>query len=94
MSAVPEVVTQTSLTNLDSEPVLLALRLEEARQNLVTLLLSHRQVALLIAQQLLDDMYKGTDFSEIILIKNNEAYKAGLQRFIADHPEVMKLYKK
>jgi RNA polymerase primary sigma factor len=84
MSALPEVVTQTSLTTLDSEPVLLALRVEEARQNLVTLLLSHRQVAQLIAQQLLDDMYKGTDFSEIILIKNNEAYKAGLQRFIAE----------
>ncbi len=84
MSALPEVVTQTSLTTLDSEPVLLAARVEEARQNLVSLLLSHRQVARLMAQQLLDDLYKGTDFSEIILIKNNEAYKASLQSFIAE----------
>jgi len=82
MSAISEAV-QTNLTTKESEPVLLAYLVEEARQKLMSLLLSNRQIAALMAQHLLDDMHKGTDFSEIILIKNNEAYKAGLQRFIA-----------
>lgn len=84
MSALSEAVTETSLAIMDSEPVLLASRVEEARQNLMSLLLSNRQVAALMAQQLLADMRKGTDFSEIILIKNNEAYKACLQTFITE----------
>ncbi len=84
MSAFSEAVNQTGLAARESEPGLLALRVEEARRTLASLLLSNRQVAGLIARQLWDDMREGTDFSEIIILKNDEAYKAGLKQFLTE----------
>lgn len=84
MSALPEVVTQTASLASESEPVVLAGRVEKARQQLLELLLENNQVAGFIVRQLLLDLKKGTDYSDILLVKNNEDYKNSLQRFVAE----------
>jgi RNA polymerase primary sigma factor len=82
MTALSELDNQISISAKDTEQVVLACRVEQARQQLLLLLLENQQVAGLIAKQLLKDLKKGTDFSEIILIKNNEEYKHALQLFM------------
>ncbi|MCK9605850.1 MAG: sigma-70 family RNA polymerase sigma factor [Methylomonas sp.] len=85
MSALPEVVTQ-SVGRLasESEPVILACRVEKARQQLLDFLLENNQVAGFIVRQLLLDLHKGTEYSDILLVKNNDNYKDSLRRFVAE----------
>lgn len=82
MTTLSEVDKQNAIPAQDSEQVILACRVEQSRQQLLSLLLENPQVAGLIAKQLLKDLKKGTDYSEIILVKNNEEYKQVLQLFM------------
>ena len=84
MSALPEAVSQATNASIESEQVILAHRVEQSRRQLLETLLKNNQVASFIAGQLLADLQKGTDYSDILLIKNNEAYKESLHRFIAE----------
>lgn len=84
MSALPEAVIQTASLANGSEPVALAGRVEKARRQLLELLLENNQVAGFIVRQLLVDLKKGTDYSDILLVKNNEDYKNSLQQFLAE----------
>ncbi|MCQ8102689.1 sigma-70 family RNA polymerase sigma factor [Methylomonas sp. SURF-2] len=84
MSASAEVVTHTAHCASESEQVILACRVEKARRQLLELLLENKQVAELIVGQLLSDLKKGTDCSDIVLVKNTEDYKASLQRFMGE----------
>lgn len=79
-----EVVTQTASPASESEQVILACRVERARRQLLELLLENNQVAGLIVRQLFLDLKKGTDCSDIVLVKNTEDYKASLHRFMAE----------
>lgn len=83
MATQAEAVIETVSHAMESEPVILATRVEHARQMLLKKLLESHYIANTIACQLLNDLENGTDFSEIILIKNNEAYKHAIQAFIA-----------
>lgn len=85
MTALSELGSQTAIPAKASEQVVLACQVERARQQLLFLLLENRQVAGLMAKQLLNDLKKGTDYSEIILIKNNEEYKHALQLFLTTY---------
>ncbi len=82
MSALSEVLDSTGASNSDSDPVVLAGKVEVIRTKLASILLANKPVSLMIAQQVLADLKQGTDFSEIILIKNNDEYKACLQLFL------------
>jgi len=66
----------------DSEQVLLAVKVEEARTNLLHTMLENRQLASFIANELLTSLGRGADCSDIILIKNCDSYKALLQVFM------------
>ncbi len=70
-------------TVADNQHIQLAQRLEQARSALLTLLLDHNQVAAMIARRLIQDLNKGVDCSDIIVIKNSESYKTLLQMFAA-----------
>lgn len=78
MSAASEVVTETASPAGKSEPVILARRVELARRQLLDFLLENNQVAALVARQLLLDLKKGTDCSDILLVKNHDDYKDSL----------------
>ena len=82
MTALSEVDNFASTPSNETDQVVLAIQVEHARQNLLDLLLQNQQVAALIAKQLLMDLKKSTDYSEIILMKNNEEYKHTLQLFL------------
>ena len=82
MTAPSEIDNQHAIPAKDSEQVVLACLVEQARRQLLFLLLENQQVAGLIAKQLLKDLKKSTDYSEIILIKNNEEYKQALHVFM------------
>lgn len=84
MSELSEVVNQTASTASESEQVILASRVEYSRQQLLKTLLKNNYVASFIVKQLLDDLNKSSDNSEILLIKNNEAYKESLQLLLAE----------
>lgn len=71
-----------SLSAFESDPVMLAMRVELARRQLSELLLENNHIALHIAKQLWADLRKGFDFSDVLLVKNNEAYKKALQDFV------------
>jgi RNA polymerase primary sigma factor len=62
----------------------LAHQVEQSRQHLLETLLLNNDVASFVASQLLADLQKGTDYSDILLIKNNELYKDSLHQFIAE----------
>lgn len=81
-----ELLKNTSVsptTSSESEQVLLAVRVEEARTGLLDTLLENRQLASFIAGELVTALQNGTDCSDIILIKNCDSYKALLQMFMA-----------
>ncbi|MBS4050400.1 MAG: sigma-70 family RNA polymerase sigma factor [Methylomonas sp.] len=84
MSALSAAVTETASPASESEPVILACRVEKARRQLLDLLLENNQVAGLIVRQLLLDLKKGIDYSDILLVKNNDDYKDSLHRFVAE----------
>ncbi len=84
MSELSEVVNQTASTASESEQVILASRVEHSRQQLLKMLLKNNYVASYVVKQLLNDLSKSIDNSEILLIKNNEAYKESLQLLIAE----------
>lgn len=84
MSTFPEAVSQVSSAASESQPVILACRVEQSRRQLLETLLENKQVAQFIAWQLLVDLGKGVDYSDILLIKNNHSYKDSLQRFMAE----------
>jgi RNA polymerase primary sigma factor len=58
MTALSELDNQISISAKDTEQVVLACRVEQARQQLLLLLLENQQVAGLIAKQLLKDLKK------------------------------------
>ena len=82
MTVTSDVDNQTFIPAKDSEQVVLGCLVEQARQQLLCLLLENQQVAALMAKQLLKDLKKSTEYSEIILIKNNEEYKQAMQMFM------------
>ncbi|AEG00105.1 sigma-70 family RNA polymerase sigma factor [Methylomonas methanica] len=84
MTAISEVITQTASPASESEPVILAGRVEQARRKLLELLFENNRVAGFIVRQLLLDLKKGVDNSDIVLVKNNDAYKNSLHRFVAE----------
>lgn len=84
MSALPEAVSPVNSATCESQQVILAHRVEQARRHLVETLLQNADVASLIARQLLADLDKGTDYSDILLIKNNDSYKDSLHHFVAE----------
>lgn len=84
MTAFSETVTQTASSASESEPVILAGRVENARRQLLDLLLENNQVAGFIVRQLLLDLKRGVDNSDILLVKNNDGYKNSLRRFVAE----------
>lgn len=84
MSALSAAVTETASPASESEPVILACRVEKARRQLLDLLLENNQVAGLIVRQLLLDLKKGIDYSDILLVKKNDDYKDSLHRFVAE----------
>lgn len=83
MTALSAAITHTATPAIESEQVILALRVEHSRRDLLDCLLKNQQVAELIAKQLFCDLSKGTDHSDIIMIKNNEVCKDALQSFMA-----------
>lgn len=74
-------------TASETEQVLLAVRVEEARTSLLNTLLENRQLANFIANELMVALHRGADCAEIILIKNCDSYKALLQMFMASFPQ-------
>lgn len=63
---------------------MLAARVEQARLQLLKVLLENKQVAAYIAKQLAMDLSRGADCTEILLIKNNDAHKQSLHNFMAE----------
>lgn len=84
MTAFSEAITQTASPASESEPVILAGRVEKSRRQLLDLLLENKEVAGFIVRQLLLDLKKGVDNSDILLVKNNDTYKNSLHRFVAE----------
>lgn len=70
-----------------SAPVMLAVRVEQARQQLLNTMLEPAEVVVYVAKQLLTDLKKGTDFSEILLVKNSDDSKHLLQQYLAELAE-------
>jgi len=84
MSALPEAVSLAAQASSESQQVVLAHQVEHARRYLLETLLKNSEIATYISGQLLADLQKGTDYSDILLIKNNESYKDALHQFIAE----------
>lgn len=82
--------TSDSQTNAsESEQVLLAVRVEEARSSLLNTMLENSALARFIANELVNTLRRGADCSDIILIKNCDNYKALLQMFMASFPKTI-----
>jgi len=71
---------------------MLASRMEQARRQLSEILLQNNQVANHIARQLLADLRKGVDYSDILLVKNSDGYKQSLHGFLAEFEQCEEVF--
>lgn len=92
MSELCETVKQSASLANESEPVMLASRMEQARRQLSEILLQNNQVANHIARQLLADLRKGVDYSDILLVKNSDGYKQSLHGFLAEFEQCEEVF--
>lgn len=92
MSELCETVKQSASLASESEPVMLASRMEQARRQLSEILLQNNQVANHIARQLLADLRKGVDYSDILLVKNSDGYKQSLHGFLAEFEQCEEVF--
>lgn len=77
---------ETSLIG-ESNATMLALRVEQARQQLLKLLLGPEKIVAYVAKQLLIDLSKGSDCTEILLIKSNDDSKHLLRQYMRELTE-------
>jgi len=80
LAALPIDSEMDSIT--ESQPNSLAVQVEQARQNLLALLLENKQTNALIINRFLHDLDSGVDSSDLILAKNSEDYKRLLQLLV------------
>ncbi|WP_445369809.1 sigma-70 family RNA polymerase sigma factor [Methylomonas sp. BW4-1] len=80
LAALPIDSEMDSIT--ESQPNSLAVQVEQARQNLLALLLENKQTNALIINRFLHDLDAGVDSSDLILAKNSEDYKRLLQLLV------------
>lgn len=92
MSELCETVKQSASLASESEPLMLASRMEQARRQLSEILLQNNQVANHIARQLLADLRKGVDYSDILLVKNSDGYKQSLHGFLAEFEQCEEVF--
>lgn len=81
------VVQQESSPIGESNAAMSALRVEQARRQLLSTLLEPEKIAAFVAKQLLMDLSKGKDYAEILLIKSNDDSKHLLQHYLFELEE-------
>lgn len=69
----------------ESEPNTLAVQVEQARKDLLTLLLETKQSSALVAQRLLSDLNNGVDCSDLIVANNSGDFKKLFDVLAARH---------
>jgi len=84
MSQATKKVLDSELSTAEPDARSRALEMESARQTLADLLLSNTKVAAIMAKQLLLDLSSGLEYSDVVLIKQQESYKDRLRHFVSE----------
>jgi len=84
MSQATKKVLDLELSTAEPDARSRALQVESARQTLADQLLSNTKVAAIMAKQLLLDLSNGLEYSDVVLIKQQESYKDDLRQFVSE----------